>query len=422
MYRGTQKMSKLNAWPLLFAGLFATIPITATADLLQLERTQAPVGLGAEEPMLSALSDGRLAMSWTEPDVDGFAVKMAILDDQSWGDAQTIVRSESLFVNWADFPSIIDLPNGTLAAHWLQGAEPYAYEYNVNIALSTDDGATWGDTIVPHRDGTTSQHGFAAMLPVADDQFLTIWLDGRAYGKDETFELARDTPDAMQLRSTQIRSDGTLSEDIVLDNQTCSCCQTSATATDDGTLLVAFRDRTDDEIRDIAVVRQVAGEWMQPNIVHEDGWEISGCPVNGPAIDAFGETAVVAWFTAADNVPAVKVAFSIDNGEAFDAPISIDFGGATGRVDAIMLDDSRALITWVEWTGSAEVLYACTVRIEAACDHPHIITTNTGSSSVNFPRMARIEDKVYLAWTQAPERGSESALRGTTISVVSFEF
>ena len=370
--------------------------------------------------MLSALTDGRLAMSWTEPDDVGFAVKMAILDGQSWGSAQTIVRSESLFVNWADFPSIIDLPNGTLAAHWLQGAEPYAYEYDLNIALSSDDGATWGETIVPHRDGTTAQHGFASLLSVAEDQFLTVWLDGRAYGNEVTFDLARDTPDAMQLRSTQIRSDGTLSEDIVLDNQTCSCCQTSAAATGDGTLLVAYRDRTDAEIRDIAVVRQVAGEWMQPKIVHDDGWEISGCPVNGPAIDAFGRTAVVAWFTAANNVPAVKIAFSSDNGESFDAPIPIDFGGAIGRVDAMMLDDNRALITWVEWTGSAEVLIACTVSTDTACDDPHLITTNTGSSSVNFPRMAWVEDKVYLAWTQALEGGSGSDSQGTTIRVVSF--
>lgn len=413
-------MNKLAAWPLLITGLSATIPMTAIADVLQLEHTQAPVGPGAEEPMLSALSDGRLAMSWTEPDADGYAIKMAILDDLSWGNAQTIVRSDDLFVNWADFPSIIDLPDGTLAAHWLQGAEPYAYEYDLNIALSSDDGTTWSDTIVPHRDGTTSQHGFASMLPVADDQFLTIWLDGRAYGKDDTFELVRDTPDAMQLRSTQIRSDGTLSEDIVLDNQTCSCCQTSVAATGDGTLLVAYRDRTDAEIRDIAVVRQVAGEWMQPNIVHDDGWEISGCPVNGPAIDAFGETAVVVWFTAANEEPAVKLAFSIDNGETFDAPILIDFGGAIGRVDAMMLDDGRALITWVEWTGSAEVLYACTISIGAGCDDPHIITTNIGSSSVNFPRMAQTEGRVYLAWTQAPENGFETASRGTTIRVVSF--
>jgi hypothetical protein len=413
-------MTKLSTRSFLWACLASTMPMAAIADLLQLEHTQAPVGPGAEEPMLSALTNGRLAMSWAEPDADGFAVKMAILDGQSWGSAQTIVRSESLFVNWADFPSIIDLPDGTLAAHWLQGAEPYAYEYDVNIALSSDDGATWGQTIVPHRDGTTAQHGFASLLPVTNDQFLTIWLDGRAYGNDETFGLTRDTPDAMQLRSTQIRSDGTLSEDIVLDNQTCSCCQTSAAATSDGTLLVAYRDRTDAEIRDIAVVRHVAGEWMQPNIVHEDGWKISGCPVNGPAIDTFGETAVVAWFTAANDVPAVKVAFSTDNGESFDAPILMDFGGAIGRIDAMMLDDSRALITWVEWTGSAEVLYACTVSIDATCDDPHIITTNNGSSSVNFPRMARIEDRVYLAWTQALEGGSGSASKGTTIRVVSF--
>ena len=49
-----------------------------------------------------------------------------------------------------------------------------------------------------------------------------------------------------------------------------------------------YRDRTEAEIRDIAIVRLVDGIWSDPALVSADGWEIAGCPVNGPAIDSAG--------------------------------------------------------------------------------------------------------------------------------------
>ncbi|EPX77546.1 BNR repeat protein [Litoreibacter arenae] len=89
-------------------------------------------------------------MSWTEPDGDGFVVKMTVGDYSGWTEARTIVRSNDLFINLADFPSIAAFPDGTLAAHWLQedGDGPFAYD--VNIALSADEGRTWSAPIVPH--------------------------------------------------------------------------------------------------------------------------------------------------------------------------------------------------------------------------------------------------------------------------------
>jgi len=79
-----------------------------------------PSGPNAEEPSLFALEDGRIVMSWTEALDDGFAVKVAIRNGDDWSAPQTVVASESLFVNWADFPSVAAFDDGTLAAHWLK--------------------------------------------------------------------------------------------------------------------------------------------------------------------------------------------------------------------------------------------------------------------------------------------------------------
>jgi len=90
------------------------------------------------------------------------------------------------------------------------------------------------------------------------------------------------------------------------------------------------------------------GDWSEPIKVHEDGWEISDCPVNGPAIDAKAKDAVVAWFTEAGGVPTVKVACSENTGRSFGTAFRIDQGKPVGRVDTVLLDDGSAIVSWVE--------------------------------------------------------------------------
>ena len=58
-----------------------------------------------------------------------------------------------------------------------------------------------------------------------------------------------------------------------------------------------FRNRTDDEIRDIYVTRYEMGRWTAGKAVHDDGWQIHACPINGPAVSAHGRiTGVVLGF------------------------------------------------------------------------------------------------------------------------------
>ena len=92
--------------------VFAEQPLFSSAQELDL-----PASKGAREPTLSAMPDGRVLLSWTEPAGQGFAVRMAIGNGDGWSEPRTVVESSDLFVNWADFPSAIALPDGTLVAH-----------------------------------------------------------------------------------------------------------------------------------------------------------------------------------------------------------------------------------------------------------------------------------------------------------------
>lgn len=348
----------------------------------------------AQEPYLN-VSGTSLLMSWMVPTASETLVQFARLDDAGWSNPVTVGRGEDLFLNWADFPTVAAFGDGNIALHWLRRASRSGYGYHVELSLSNDMGRSWSDPIIPYSDRSDQQHGFVTMSGNADGALDLLWLDARGYG--QTGLLAR--ADNMQLRATRIDADGRLESSHPIDSKTCSCCQTSSARLGDGSLVVAYRDRTDEEIRDISIVRLLDGAWTDPVNVHPDGWEISGCPVNGPAVAAQGARVAVAWFTAADDVAAVKLAFSDDAGTGFATPARIDLGEPLGRVDTLFLEDGSVLVTWLEWQGDDEVLLACRALESRGCVTRQVLARNSSDASMNFPRMARIGQDVYFALT-----------------------
>lgn len=373
-----------------------------------IQSVTAPVGAQAREPSLSTLPDGRIVMSWTERDN---SVRMALFDGAGWSEARTIHQSAALFVNWADFPSVVALSDGTLAAHWLESNGPGSYQYGVKIAFSSDEGRSWTAPLIPHDDGSQREHGFVSLVPDATGGLTAIWLDGRAYdsaAEGDRFE------NAMQVRSRQIDPDGTMGPESLLDARACTCCQTSAVRIGTGDIIAVYRDRTAEEIRDISVVRLSDQGWSDPATVHDDGWEIAGCPVNGPAVDALGLDVSTVWFTGANNEAKVRIAFSGDGGAHFDDPLQLDLGAPGGRVDVVQMSDGTALALWMEYARNGEAIVLCRVSRDTGCTSPQALHINRGRESVGFPRLTRWAGGVYVAWTGS----TDGADGNTTVRIV----
>lgn len=377
-------------------------PATA-GSLPDFEELAVPVGKGAAEPALFVGPDRRLLMSWTEPSATGHAVRVSTFADSVWSEPATVVDTPDLLVNWADFASVAVLEDGTLAAHWLETTTARQFAYDVKLAVSQDGGLSWTRPVVPHLDNTASQHGFVTLVP-GDDGFVAVWLDGRAY--DGLLVEDGAIAGTMQLRTATVRTDGTATPDVPLDVSVCSCCQTDAALAGDD-LLVVYRDRTAAEIRDISLVALRNGIWTPPQTIHDDGWEIGGCPVNGPSVSAREARVVVAWFTGAGDVPAVRIAFSDDAGRSFGAPVRIDRGNPAGRVDTLLLEDGTVLVSWIELTGSDETILVCRATAEG-CAETREIAVNRANRSANFPRMAATPEGIYLAWTQPLDGGGDT--------------
>jgi len=191
-------------------------------------------------------------------------------------------------------------------------------------------------------------------------------------------------------------------------------------------LVAAYRNRTADEVRDIYVARYADGSWTEGRPVHEDGWVINGCPVNGPAVAARGDTVVVVWFTAAEGTGdgaetpeeiraagergRVLAAFSTDGGATFGPPVRVDAGGGMGRVDALAPAGGGALVSWMERTAlGAEVRIRWVTPGHVG---PAVAVAGTPAErAAGFPRMVRTNDRVFFAWTEpGPEGGVRTAV------------
>ena len=125
--------------------------VSVTPTLGAATSVQSPAGPGAGEPWLFVEPDGELLMSWLEPTAEGHALRFAVLDGDQWGPVRSVTSRPDLFVNWADFPSVIRLPDESLVAHWLQRTGPDTYSYGVRLAHSSDDGVSWSWPISPRR-------------------------------------------------------------------------------------------------------------------------------------------------------------------------------------------------------------------------------------------------------------------------------
>ena len=352
-------------------------------------------------PELTMGGDGRAYLSWLESQGSGHALRFATFDAAGWSEARTVAHGDNWLANWADFPSVTAFGNGTLAAHWLRRRGEVSHAYDVAMSFSRDGGATWDEPVSPHADGTETEHGFVTLVPAGPERLQVIWLDGRNMaGHDEdTAELHS----AMTLRHAEYDGHSRKISEVELDARTCSCCQTSAVNTPKG-LLVAYRDRTAEEIRDIVLLRNVDGQWQQPEPVASDGWHIEACPVNGPSLDARDKHLVAAWFNGAENTPRVQVAFADHDGGTFSTPLRVDAGRALGRVDVVLLDSGSALVSWVELSGKDAQVVIRQVRQDGRMGMPETLVRVDPSRLSGFPRMVRRGGDVLIAWTEGDAR------------------
>ena len=105
-----------------------------------------------------------------------------------------------------------------------------------------------------------------------------------------------------------ITKNGVFQPEKLIDPVVCDCCNINLLTDANGALNVYYRDNNDD-IRDIARMTSTDnGEtFSKPQIVHNDGWKISGCPHSGAVSTANGKSALVAWYSGSETESGIRL-------------------------------------------------------------------------------------------------------------------
>ena len=360
-----------------------------------------PAEAGAMSPDLSIAPDGRVLLSWINRQQGRRkALQFATYSLAGGWQSQprTVAVGEALVANWADTPHMLGTPDGALWVQWLQGGKGVPSAYDTVLARSRDGGQSWTQLTQVNDDTGAAEHGFAALWADGADALGIAWLDGRwqagPHAKGE------HGPGMMQLRANRFDLDLARGADAVVDASVCDCCQVDVAVASTGPLL-AYRDRTEAEIRDIAVVRLQGGAWSTPKIVHADNWKIAGCPVNGPAIAAGKAGVVVGWYTEGGGQPTVQLALSTSGGDSFGAPVVVEQGATVlGRID-VALDATQAWVSWLREVDGAQTLMLAryTPDLSRQLQRVEVAKLTARGRASGMPKLAVDAGGAWLVWT-----------------------
>jgi len=373
---------------LLLVALSAALPVFGQSKAEAVPNPSAP---GSLQPNWSTTPDGSPLMSWVEPSKSGsLNLRYAVMHGTKWSEPQTVATNRHFFRHPAEVPEVMQLGANQWMAHWVEMPNESSEAEFVYVSSSTD-GAHWTPPVMAHKDRSQVEHGLASMVVSKNGEISLFWLE-TPQGEDGPGYLMRTVVDAT----------GKELKEEKLDDDVCNCCPTAVARTNKG-LVVAYRDHTPDDIRDIAVIRFENGKWSQSKIVHADNWKLNACPTNAAAVAAKGDRVAVAWYTSADNKPRVQIAFSTDGGATFGNPTVVSTGHAFGYTSLGLDDQGNAVVSWLEQGGAAGTRVLARSVNAAGTAGPVIQVAEGGRMALGYPRLFRSAAGTFIAWGNGRE-------------------
>ena len=303
----------------------------------------SPVPLGSLSPRVTTLPDDSAALSWLEPKEDSSAaLRISIWRDGRWSPPATIAAGQVFSRDRASAPGVIGLAPRTLIAYWSQRASSEQQSTNeiaLYMAVSNDGGTQWTPPLLVNRAAAQpgEDNAYASAVRLDDQRAQFIWLR------------------------------------------------------------VVCRGDVRENSLEISVVRDVAGGWSEPRVAHADRWHIEACPVNGPHLDANASRTALVWFTAPQDKPEVKLAFSHNGGADFTPPVRLDAGKAVGRAQVALLADNSAIAFWLESEGGTAHVMSRRAGDNGGLGAPVELARG---SNLGYPHVARAAGGILVAWAE----------------------
>jgi hypothetical protein len=305
-----------------------------------------------------------------------------------------------------ELPPRVAITADVVTVVWTARAEATS----IRIARSEDAGRTFGPSRELQRRGAAGDRGWPALAADAKGRVHAIWLDHRGmapeppptgahHGHDRSAAAAADGA-AMAQKSGLFYSD--LTGERELTRGVCYCCKTALAAAGDGAIFAAWRHVYPGNIRDIAFTMSRDGgrSFAPPVRVSEDGWQLEGCPDDGPALAVDARRTVhIVWPTvtaAPEPHKAIFYASTID-GRAFAPRVRVSPLGHNTAHPQIALDGAGMVwALWDEIVSARRRVFVAARQEDGAFEAPRALSGDAASAS--YPVAAAADGALVAAW------------------------
>jgi hypothetical protein len=298
----------------------------------------------------------------------------------------------------------------------------------VRGARSTDGGRSFAKAVTIHATGLKGSRGWSSVALLSNGEAHVAWLDTRdgvppvsqaggglqPAGRKDGAAVAGHQHGASPMRQDVFhavwRPDSNPVEGAVT-TSVCFCCKTSTAVSRDGATLIAFRHIYPTNLRDMAVARSTDGEntFAAPVRVSEDGWELTGCPEDGPALGVDDNGLVhIAWPTiTGPDAPrkGIFYASSSDEGRSFAPRIRLDEGTDVKQAQHPQLTAAgpAAIVVWDELTPAGSRIRARVVTPDGEANTApglSAVVAVSDPGQVTYPAVAATPGGYVVFWTE----------------------
>lgn len=285
---------------------------------------------GYTMPLLAQTPTGDVLLSWTEKDDKGvlsFCLAFSKDKGKTFGEKKTIYSGTGINNSRLFRAKVLAKKDGSLVAVFSNRTEapPSATAQTPPSPQGQPQGQPQGG-----RGGKGGGRSSALVYCVSKDGGNT-WTPPQSVDTDPTAGLMRGFFDAIVLPNDEIAvaylkdvkgstkheerdlrlamtKNGVFQAEKLLDAVVCDCCNINLLVDANNAFHVYYRDNNDD-IRDIAKITSTdnGATFSSPQIVHNDGWKIAGCPHNGAISSQNGKSALIAWYSGSETEAGIRL-------------------------------------------------------------------------------------------------------------------
>lgn len=244
---------------------------------------------------------------------------------------------------------------------------------------------------------------FPALEVSPDGTVFVVWIDRRA-----------DKPAPRAIYLTRMDATGKISNAEV-GGPSCECCRVTIAFAEGGKRVhIAYRQKTENNIRDIVVQTSTDGgaTFGAPVVISNDGWHLEACPHAGPVLgtDARGNLHVT-WFTQGSKPEDAGVYYTVsrDGGRSFAPRQVIHPAGGPGVLHSHLAvgEQGEVYVAWDNFQpdkDGTQIFFRHLAADGETLSPEQQISQAEGNTF--RPSVALSKEKVFVAWTEA--KGEQS--------------